>query len=301
MLQCEFPDIFRNKKIQELKDNGNLAARAQHSSHVPVIESLLKNIYSKSNSDKNLGQILENLYYKHPILKQVLTAAEQYSNVPIFLVNNITEEFDFTDKSRGYYSYKPNFIVVGWCGEFNNINCLRTIIHELSHMVIDKTFNNGAQPYYDLPSPSFPALSSFSNKLLGYYQANQYDYETAVLETLKNIAYQLELPFKKYNHYTNHTKLGTYLWDNHCSYSITNNENCYYGYKKILDSYDQEFYNTNRKHNIEIIVRLPELLAYYECDNAAIEAMEPLQDYWELYIVPELTQIQKQLPTTTEL
>lgn len=280
--------VFKEIKIKELINNGDLDLKNQHYSSNPAIQSLLKNTYSKIDTEESLGIILEGLYNKHPILKQVLDAAAKHSYVPTFLVGNLNEEFDFKIKAVGYYSHGhgPNLVVSSNCYRFDNRNCKKTLIHELSHMIIDKTFNNWALPYYH-------SLSKFSYfySLFGYKEANKDVYETAALETLKNIADHLGLQPGEYNYYSTHHALGKYLWDNYCASSnAANNLNCYYkGYNLILNSYWEEPYPNDIDHNYELIVRLPQSLAYFDdLDNPTIHAMKPLQDYWETYITPKL-------------
>lgn len=201
------------------------------------------------------------------------------------------------------------FAISGNYNPFSNIitifNCepdsikLSTVIHEYSHRIMQKLFNNQQA----LPYPSNDS-------------ATQYLYEQATNQLLCNIVNQklFEKMFEESEETCNHSNVEQFAetaanihfhnkamgsrisyWyytrdydDEAEKQQIWHKTQCIYNFSdSVLSIY--KGYDINHRAS-EVIVRLPEMLvAQPECHEALSDIVAPLQEYWQSVITPAAT------------
>ncbi len=204
---------------------------------------------------KILCKLLKDNEITFNILHAIALNVNQISNFSIYLfddesnsLNNLSNNDNTMTVVGTYSKWKERIEIMQPIDD--SLEFKGTLIHEMSHKLMDILYDNFAKPY-----------RQYNNEAKDAYQ-----------KAINKIKEKLEEIKKEYDYNSlNNIQTGNKLY-NQVIQSLLN-----------VQKYDKN------EHQCEYIVRYPQSIASGSYDNAKVkELMQPLADYWNEYIQPDI-------------
>lgn len=278
--------IFRGPEVCSLEGTINII----NNSSLANIEYLVYNIAISEDSNYRFGDLLtyiNSLREKSFYSKQIILTASslvKMNQLPLIYITDSEGLHDWTE---------PRYISIG---NFNTESGHALFIHELTHYIMYRLFDNETKPYKGEDSKLFEAYKvAFDQTIINFkaYIDSLPDkikmsiWQRERLDTIyeESIQDPLSLFSRTYSEETKKDVLHIYKKAiEHYFYNTLLQED-----QKTLVSRILNFVSSFKEHDEELIVLLPE---FYSRDDMPVEALElvaPLKElYWDPYITPLL-------------